>query len=570
MIGALVRLLFLDLLGNLLVALANLVRLPRLRRRPRWVELVVREPLPARPPHGRRRLRRAAPSLAALGELVDELAADRRLTGVVVRLEEVPGGWARLQTLRGLLARLRGAGKRVVAHLSAPGLREYYVACAADSILCDESGPLQLTGLAVETTFWTGLLDRLGVEAEAESRGAYKSFAEAFTRRDLSPASREALEAVLDRVHGELRDAIAAARGLDAAGAAERMAGGPYLPADAEALGLVDGVRYVDEIAAWLGDGVRAPAPVRAWRRARLRPLRWHPLRPRRAIRVIALHGAIMSGEGAGLRRRVLGARAAQRALSGARRDRATAAVVLHVDSRGGSAQASDLIWREVALCGREKPVVAYFDDVAASGGYYLACAARRIVAQPLTLTGSIGVVGGKLNVAGLYQRLGITTTVLARGEAATMRHLSRGLSEEERRRLQAEIDGLYQQFVRRVAEGRGLAAEAAEAAAQGRVWTGADALEQGLVDELGDVDAAIAAARALVRGRPGERFEVRDQRIEPRRRGLLGLLLGGERAEPARATGLLGSLPELCELVALAEAGPLLAPSYLMGWPAR
>ena len=524
MLRAAFRLLFLNLLLNLLLlpfALAS-----AMRRRPRWVRLDVKEPLPARPARvGFRR----GPSVASLSKTIGELAADPTLEGVMVALGPLGGGWAKAETLRGLLHRLVEKGKRVVVHLSSPGLHEYYVATAAHTIVVDESGPLGLLGLAAEVTFFGGALPKIGAEAQAEYRGPYKSFAESFLRKDMSPAHREAIDAILDDLQADLVSAIAAGRHVDAERAAALLTGGPYVAAAARDAGLVDRIAYRDELEEDLG-----AKPSR--RRIRLR---WRRLRPARTIRVLALHGSIVPGEGGGLPRRALAADAAARAIAAARKDPRVAAVVLHLDSRGGSAAASDLIWHEVARCGASKPVVAYLDDVAASGGYYIACAAARIVAQPGTLTGSIGVVAGKIALQGLYQRLGLSSVILTRGEVAAMNHVSRPYSAEERRRLAAEVDALYRQFVGRVAAGRGLSPAEAEAVAGGRVWSGKAAHARRLVDVLGDVDDAIRAAETLVR-RPGEHLEIEDVAVAPRRRGILSLLpnalqdlivFGGERA---------------------------------------
>lgn len=564
MVRALWRLLITNLLGNLLLALLYLPRALRARRRPRWVKVVVKEPLPSRPPRaGRWLFRRETPSLASLDQLFGELGRDRSLAGVIVKLESVPGGWARMQSLRAALVRLRAAQKRVVVHLSAPGLREYYVATAGDAIVMDESGPLSLTGLALEATFFGGALEKVGARAEAEYRGAYKSFAETFTRKDMSPAHREALEAILDRLDAEVREAIAAARGVDPLlDAGPLYTGGPYMAPDAERLGLVDAIRYEDELPEWLGQPAPRVATPAEWRSMRARGFRWKPLfgGPRR-VQVVSLHGTIVPGEGTDFPRRSLGADAAARALTAARKSRRVAAVVLHVDSRGGSASASDLIWREVVRLGREKPVVAYFEDFAASGGYYLSCAATKIVAQPATLTGSIGVVAGKLNLSGLLERVGLNTVTVARGEAAGMFSASRGFSEEERRRLAAEVDALYRQFVTKVAQGRKLDAAAAEAAAQGRVWLGVDARDRGLVDELGDVETAIDRARELGRRRPGERLQVEDVHVSPRRRGLLVRLFGDAGPAPE----LPAVVADFAELALLARERALLLPPWTL-----
>jgi len=583
MIRALLRLVFVNVLGNLWRLLSAPLRL--LRRRPGWVRVVVKEPLTARPV--RRRWPFTAPgSLAGLSKLGQELGRDAHLQGVVIELGPVGAGWARLATLRQVVIGLRAAGKRVVVHTSAPGLRDYFVAVAADAVLVDESGPVGLFGLAAEVTFFAGALEKVGAEVEAEYRGAYKSFAETFTRRDMSTAHREATDAILDDLEAELVKAIADGRRVSPERARELLTGGPYMAEEAQRVGLVDGVCYLDEVDDWVarwstGTGPAPALPAAAavpaapaasvktakvadlatWRAAQPRGLRWKPLfiAPRK-IRVLSLSGTIVPGEGSSFPRQQLGAEAARRALEAVRRDRRVAAVVLHIDSRGGSAAASDLIWRAVVRLGRDKPVVAYFHDVAASGGYYLACAASKIVAHPTTLTGSIGVVAAKLNLETLRARAGLGTAILTRGEAAAMHSTSRGLSTEERRRLAAEVDALYKQFVGKVAEGRKLSPEAAEAVAQGRVWTGAAAHTRGLVDELGGIDEAIAAARTLGRRHPGEKLEVDDMQLAPRA-GLAARLAGAAARTLGETTafGLLRPLADAADLATLARERTLL-----------
>jgi protease IV len=533
-IGALVRLLLFNVLGNLLTLLRNLLRLPR--RRPRWVRIRIVEPLPARPPR-RGLLRRGGASLASLAELATDLIRDRRVEGVIVELTHLSAGWAHARSLRDVIARLAAGGKRVIAHLSTPSLRDYYVASAAQSIVVDESGPLALTGLAAETLFFGRAAAKLGARAEMEYRGAYKSMGEIFVRDDMSPAHREALDAILDRLHEEVVTAVARARRIGRDRAAELIEGGPYAAADALGHGLVDAVLYADDVPAWAS--ADRPATGRAWRRARLLPLRWRPLLgSRRRVAVVPLHGAIVSGEGSG--RRSVGAEAAARTLAAMRDNPGIAAAVLHIDSRGGSAPASDLIWREVKRLAERKPVVAYLHDVAASGGYYVACAATRIVAQPTTLTGSIGVVAGKVSLADLYERLGVSSVILKRGAAATMGAISRGYSDEERRRLAAEVDGLYRQFVRKVAAGRKIQPDEAERHARGRVWTGVDAHGRGLVDALGDLEDAVRLAGELA-GAPAGRLVIHDAAVTPRRRSLLARVLA---LDPA--TEELGAVAEL------------------------
>jgi protease-4 len=520
---------------RLLVALiVNLVCLPvtlvrALRRRAAWVSVKLDGPLLERRPRRKLLRRPKGLSLEALADLGEALRRDGRVRGVLLLIDSIDAGWARLEGLREQIAAWRTAGKRVVAHLSSPGNRELFVAAACDEILCDESGTVGLTGLLLEAGFYGEALRRLGVDAELEAKGEYKSFGEAFTRGDMSPANREATTAILDGVDRGFRDALGAGRRLDPARVRSLVDGGPYLPAAAVQAGLVDAVLYRDALPGRLGVPESRIAKHDAYLDGRVR---WHgpSLRPRRAIAVLSLDGVIAPGQGSDLLVPAVGADSACRALRRLREDDRVAAVVLHVDSRGGSAAASDRIWRGVERLAAKKPVVAHLGDVAASGGYYVVAPCHWIVAHPSTLTGSIGVVGGKLVIERLLDRLGVATELLARGQAAAMASPRRRFDEAGRERLRAEIAGLYAQFVGKVMAGRHLSEARAEAAARGRVWLGADAQQHGLVDQLGGVADAVAWAETKARRRPTERFVIVDL-VPKREGGPFGGLLGEAHA---------------------------------------
>ena len=504
----------LRLVWNLLANLVVLLRMvPRLwRRSPEWVTLELEGAIHERAPR-RTWLRRARTwSIDGLTKFFDEVVKDADVKGVLIRIRTLEVGWARLDSLRGLIADLRARGKKVVAHLSGGGNAEWSIACACDEIFADESAPLHLIGMAAEAVFLREALDRVGVRAELAAIGDYKSAAEMFTRDGMSPANREATSAILQQLFESLIAATAQGRKLDPARAKEALCGGPYVAQAAQQAGLVDGVLYFDELCEKLGK----PMPAGMYARRRAVKLRWRPLvRRRRAIAVLSLEGVITSGEGGALRR-VIGERSSSRALAAVRENPRIDGVVLHVDSRGGDATASDRIWREVVLLGRKKPVVAFLGDVAASGGYYIVAPATRIFAQPGTLTGSIGVIGGKVVAEGLLGKLGVRTERIAFGDAAAMQSASRGYSAEERARLDRELRAVYDQFVAKVADGRKAPRDKIEQVAQGRVWTGLAARERGLVDDLGDLRAAVRACETAARRREGEKFLVVDVRPAP------------------------------------------------------
>jgi protease-4 len=335
--------------------------------------------------------------------------------------------------------------------------------------------------------------------------GSYQSVAETFTRRGMSPEQREQLDALLGDHWDAVVEGIAEGRGLDPARVRELADRGPYGTREACEAGLVDGALFADELEPVLEQLAAPPPPERPGpRRVRLvdAPVYhwfrgdvpdWRPLTeawPR--IAYVVASGAIHRGGGL----RGVGAEAYRQLLARLRGDESVRAVVLRIDSPGGDGLASDLLWRELRRIGREKPVVASLGDVAASGGYYLAAAADAILAEAGTVTGSIGVVAGKLNLEALYRRLGVKTEALERGARAGLLSETRALTPDERGALRGEVASHYELFLERVCEGRGRRREEVEPVARGRIWSGVRARSAGLVDALGGPLEALAEAR--------------------------------------------------------------------------
>ncbi len=453
-------------------------------------------------------VRRRPESLEDLRGRLRVLAADPAVAGLVVTVSDLRAGLATVQSLRRALAGVRAAGKRVIAYLPEASTHIYYTASVADAVIMPESGTLNLVGLALEATFLGDALARLGVTGEFEQIAEYKTAVEPLVREAMPAPMREALNAVLDSVYDDMTARIAEARRLTPADLRRAVCDAPLPARAARDAGLIDATLYEDELPDYLAEGNRVPALV-PWglvRRRLRRPLRRLGAAP--AIGVITVRGPIHMGEsrvrplslplpfGAG---ETAGHATVIRAIRAAEHDRRFGAIVLAVDSPGGSALASDLIWRAVARANRVKPVVAFLGNVAASGGYYVAAAARRIVCLPGTLTGSIGVIGGKFNIRHLAERAGVHRELLARGEAAALFSPFMPFSAADRRRLRALMEDIYERFVARVAEGRALAPEAVRAVARGRVWTGRQAHGHGLVDQLGDFTDALDAAKHLM-----------------------------------------------------------------------
>lgn len=470
--------------------------------------------------------RQGEESLEELRATLDRLVRAPGVRGVIVRVGELGGGAATVQRLRETLLAVRRAGRRVIAYLTTVTLPQYYLACAADEIFLPESASFAITGPRAEVTFFRAAFDRLGIAPEFDSIAEYKTAADPFRRAAMSPTHREMVDALLDSILGQTADDIAAARRIAPEAVRAAIDRSPLTAAEALEAGLVDGMLYEDELPARLGAAGR-PVRIAPWAQTHRRvplPYEWRSWQD--VIAVVTLRGAIVPGESRDfpvpiplLGRQLAGAATVARAFRAAERLRRARALVFVVDSPGGSALGSDLIWREVERVKRGRPVVVFMGDVAGSGGYYVSCGAHRVIASPSTLTGSIGVVEGKLVFADLYERYGLHREVLARGTTATIASGFTRLNETEWERMRAEMADIYVRFKRRVSEGRGRPEPEIETIARGRVWTGHQALEHGLVDELGDFNLAVRRARELAgipEGRAVTVATVRSPRAAP------------------------------------------------------
>lgn len=440
---------------------------------------------------------RPALAVTSLQELARLLIADKRMTGLLVRVRSLSAGPSVLAAFRDVLRSVRDGGKDVVVHAPmGADSAVMFLASAANRIVVGPETHVAPLGYAAEMQFVKRTLDRLGVEPQVFARGTYKSAAEPLVREDMSAPQREQLEALLDARHRLLVDALAERCGGDRAKAVAWIDEGPHRATRAVELGLIDHVAYDDELDRLLGapEGEQARL-VSVGRYLRVkRPTKWRRFFPKPVVGLIEVHGPIVSDV-----RFAMGAMAAEepivRAVRAACLDPRIAAVVLHIDSPGGSALASDRIHHEVERLAAEKPVVAYFSNVAASGGYYIAAAARLIIARPQTVTGSIGVVATHFVLRGLLEKLGVSTDVVKRGARADLHSMARPLEDAERQVLEDEVDAFYQTFLGVVARGRKRSVEDIEKLAQGRVYSGSDAHACGLVDELGGLEQALERA---------------------------------------------------------------------------
>jgi len=448
-----------------------------------------------------------------LADVLDGLrraAEDHRAKALIAKLGGQHIGLATVQELREAIGQFRAAGKPAYAWAESfgdfsQGNLPYYLATAFDEIYLQPSGSLGLTGIVVEQLFLRSALDKIGVSFEAAQREEYKTAAHPLTERGFTGPAREANKRLAASIAEQLTSAIAARRGKSPADARALLDRGPFLPHQALAEGLVDVVGYRDEVYA----AVRKQAGPEAILQYVGRYQRAHTLAQRarklpspreRYVALIYATGPIRPGRsGRGpMSGPAIGSDTVAGALRAAAADQRARAVLLRINSPGGSATASDTIWREVVRARTAgTPVVVSMGDVAASGGYYIAMAADEIIAQPGTITGSIGVVTGKPVVEDLLTRAGITTDQVTEGAHGRMFTPTHPFSEEEWAIVNAWLDQLYADFTSKVADGRGMSAEQVQQVARGRVWTGADAVANGLADCLGGMTAAARAARS-------------------------------------------------------------------------
>lgn len=423
---------------------------------------------------------------------------DPRIAGLVVRLDGSRSGFAAAQELRGAVQRFRARGKFALAHADSfgeltPGNEGYYLATAFDEIHLQPVGFVGLTGLMAEVPLAQELLARLGIELEVARRAEYKTALDSLTERELPPANREMLNALLDSLSGQLVQGIAEGRKLAPARVRALIDRGPFTGEEALKAGLIDRLGHQDETLA--AAGVRAGrggGPLALADYARIVEEAGDGAA---TVALIRAAGLIRRGEG-GIGQEIAADDLAE-TLAEVAEDDAVRAVILRIDSGGGSAVASETIARGVRrVLAADKPVIVSMGNAAASGGYWIAMDATRIVAQPGTLTGSIGVVAGKPDLDQLWARLGVNWAQLTRGQNAAIWSVNGPYAPEARARLEAILDAIYGAFKAGVAAARDLPPERVDAIAKGRVWDGATAKELGLVDELGGLGEALAAAR--------------------------------------------------------------------------
>jgi protease IV len=451
----------------------------------------------------------APPTVRSIVEALRKAKADRRITAVVIRPAGSAALWAKVQEVRDAITDFRRSGKPVVAYLEWGGEQEYYLATACDQVFLMPTATLDLTGVASYELFLRGTLDKIGAYPDALHVGEYKTAANTFTETTFTPSHREMSESLNRDLYEQLIHGLAEGRQKSEQDVRTLIDHGPYLPEDAVRAGLVDDVAYEDELDDKVQLAKGSPKFIEQDEYHRVSPFSLGLNRGPR-IAVIYAVGLITSGkssyEGA---QQVVGSDTVVEYLRKARADSSIRAIVMRIDSPGGSAIASDVIWREVMLTRDVKPVIASMSDVAASGGYYIAMPAHAIVAEPATLTGSIGVVMIKFVIDGTLKKLGMNMEGVYSGRYADLYSPVRPFSPDERKRVEESMQAIYDTFVEKAAAGRNTTPERIDSVGQGRVWTGRQAKQIGLVDELGGLERALALAKQRAKLSPDAEVEL-------------------------------------------------------------
>lgn len=430
---------------------------------------------------------------------------DDRIKLIVLDINMSAVGWGKAEEIREAIADFRSSGKPVYAYLELGMNKEYYIATACDKIYVAPPGELFINGLAADVMFFRGSLDKLGIYPDMYQIGKYKSAGDMFTQKQMTDAHREYINSLLDDLFNRYVETIAKARGKSADEVRALIDNAPYSAAKAKEAGLIDSVAYRDELDKELKAklGYKETDPLKIVRGSTYSEVEPDSLGLDKGekIAVIYATGDIGSGtsDNSPSGSQSIGSDTLAKALNDARDDKSIKAIVIRVDSPGGSGLASDIIWHAVVSAKEKKPVVISMGDVAASGGYYIAAGASKIVAQPSTITGSIGVVAGKPVMRGFYDWLGISNEYVLRGKNAGMFRETEKFSPDERAKFEEWIKTTYyEDFVPKVAKGRNKDAAYIDSIAQGRVWTGSQGKERGLVDEFGGLDRAVEVAKEL------------------------------------------------------------------------
>ena len=443
-------------------------------------------------------------SLGSLLAQFRKAKVDKRITGVILEIDMSEAGWAKSEEIRAAIEDFRTSSKPVYAYMEMGLNKDYYIASACDKIFVPPPGELFNIGLAADVMFFRGSLDKLGVYPDVYQIGKYKSAGDTFTQKQMTEAHRQYINEMLDDLYGRYVEATAKARKKSVDEMKTLIDNAPYSAAQAKEAGLIDGALYRDEVDKEMKKriGVGENDQLHVARGSDYRQISQESLGLNKGekIAVVYAAGDIVSGRSSfgSSGEETIGSESLVKTINEARDDKGIKAIVLRIDSPGGSGLASDIIWRAIEAAKAKKPIVVSMSDVAASGGYYIACNANKIVAQPSTITGSIGVVGGKPVVKGFYDWIGVSNEYVMRGKNAGMFRETEKFNDSEQAKFKEFLNNTYEDFITKVGKGRNKDKSYIDSIGQGRVWTGAQGKERGLVDEYGGLDKAIEIAKQL------------------------------------------------------------------------
>lgn len=451
--------------------------------------------------------------------------ADSRIQSVLLNIGYIQCDWGKIEEIRQIILNFRKSGKKVFAYLkdSIDFDKEYYLAAACDEIIIHPLGTLGINGIGGHIPFFKNTLNKIGIEPEIEHIEEYKTAYNQFTETGFTPHHREMMESIYKSIFSRYVETLAECRGKSKEEMQRLIDKGLFTAEEALKAGLIDKILFTDQLEDQLKEKAEKLHKVEHQTYLKIKPTALGLNRGEKIALIYGI-GPIHSGESA---LNTMGSATLTKWFQKARKDKNIKAVVFRVDSPGGSALASDVIWREVTLTKQEKPVIVSMSDVAGSGGYWVSMAANKIVAHPQTLTGSIGVISGKFNLVELYEKVGITHEKLIFGEKADMFSSFRKLRPEEKSLLREQILWIYEKFLTKVSESRNLSKEEVHKIGRGRVWTGAQAKENGLIDELGGLDKAIKIAKEQAGISDSEEVQLE---IFPKKISFWQMLFGNDR----------------------------------------
>jgi protease-4 len=446
-------------------------------------------------------------SLTGLVMQFKKAKVDKRIKAILLDVNMSGVGWGKAEEIRDAITDFRSSGKPVYAFVEFGLNKEYYIATACDKIIVPPPGELFINGLAADVMFFRGSLDKLGIYPDIYQIGKYKSAGDMFTQKQMTEAHRQYINEMLDDLYGRYVNTIAQTRHKTPDEVKALIDNAPYSAAKAKEVGLIDDVLYKDDVEKQFKKllGYKDTDQFVSVRGTDYRDVQPESLGLNKGEKIAVIYASGEIGSGSSQNSpsgdQSIGSDTVAKALNDAAADTSLKAIVLRVDSPGGSGLASDIIWHAVEAANQKKPVVVSMSDVAASGGYYISASAAKIIAQPSTITGSIGVVAGKPVMRGFYDWLGISNEYVLRGKNAGMFRETEKFSDDERAKFEEWIKTTYyQDFVPKVAKGRNKDAQYIDSIAQGRVWTGGQAKDRGLVDDFGGLDKAIEVAKQLAR----------------------------------------------------------------------